>query len=1025
MAQFIPIKKKIQPLETSQGLYQLAQTHGLGADADRIMAQQSGEETKKIFSGGFISDVFDVLNTLQYGVTGILKGKSFLEGVKTRQSFSDKDALGEYGLPGVIGGIALDIAVDPLTYIAPATILRKIPGATKLAKVSKEAVFGKMTEKTIETAGKTINYQELEGGHKLGKWLADKFSYMFGVDPVYRNSWEKMTRNIGQSTMNLVGLTKGVAKIEPSTAAKILTKDITGRFKRVPLTELQKVLKPQELEPVAKLYTKLDELGKEAVNLGLLSKTKYEENLGEYIKNAYTEYEQVKNKSSFAFMKTGVKGIQKRVEGLTPEKMKELGQIDNPAYLLFKSTFDLQKDIENTKLFNSVAEKFGSEVAQEGFKQLPTTRRLFTTATGEKIKMFSQIKNLNQKLKPVLRELKSTFKADRATLSEIFNLEKNLNDLSKTRSNEFYKFFQAGQKVIKEIPQKGFKTGVPLAEKLPQELFNAAEKIKRDRIDRFELENFYESGLLERNGFKSIKSFIDYVKKPAQIIPEKITESVLKGNIPKLIAVQSQIEKLIPKLENLKGVNKASVNDSFINLERIISNINAEKEGIFEQIGKVKLGELSGKFVPENIWKQIQQISEPFKDTIGNKLVASFKYNKVILNPATHARNIMSNTILNWWKLGLGPWRADIYGQAVKEVTRGGKWLNEAKTVGYNIDTFATNELKSLLNSSDARKFSNQIGGKYNNIKNKLADVYQGEENIAKMAAFIHQRGKGLNIEDAWKAAESATFNYAQVTPFIRKLRTSLFGYPFATFSFKSAPIVAETALKHPGRISVFGKIKNDIENASDIKETDREKASEPPWVKDGFYIKLPMKDKEGRSAYFDLTYIIPFGDLISGNLFARQINRETGVKESMPSALASNAPIFNLIKELSRNQDFYDDKIWQDTAENYKQLGDIMRYLSKTILPPLVADQIPGGWTSKGTRRQKGFVGALTPQDKADQQRTLMQEMLRNVGAKVQPVDADIQESMQERNKKKALQTLLLEKEILQPFSTVFTPKK
>ena len=88
----------------------------------------------------------------------------------------------------------------------------------------------------------------------------------------------------------------------------------------------------------------------------------------------------------------------------------------------------------------------------------------------------------------------------------------------------------------------------------------------------------------------------------------------------------------------------------------------------------------------------------------------------------------------------------------------------------------------------------------------------------------------------------------------------------------------------------------------SDIKETERERASEPPWVKDGFYIKLPMKDKYGRSIYFDLTYIIPFGDLMSGNFIERQIKRTTGVKESLAEALVSKSPALNFLKEISRN---------------------------------------------------------------------------------------------------------------------------
>src|SRR3990167_10839291 len=127
--------------DTSQGLYNLSIQSGLKDQADKIIAKQLGEAPKQIFSGGFITDIFDVLNAFQYGVVGTLKGKSFLEGVKTRQSFTDEDALGDKGLPGIISGIALDIAFDPLTYIAPATIIKKVPFATKLLQGAKELIF--------------------------------------------------------------------------------------------------------------------------------------------------------------------------------------------------------------------------------------------------------------------------------------------------------------------------------------------------------------------------------------------------------------------------------------------------------------------------------------------------------------------------------------------------------------------------------------------------------------------------------------------------------------------------------------------------------------------------------------------------------------------------------------------------------------------------------------------------------------------------------------------------------------------
>src|SRR3990167_8659380 len=668
------IVPRTNDLKSSDGLYNLAVQSGLKDKADSILASQKGEETKKIYSGGFISDIFDTLNALQYGVTGTLKGKGFLEGVRTRQSFSDKDALGDYGLPGVIGGIALDIAVDPFTYIAPWTIAKKISPLMKAGQAVKGAVFGKKVVKAIEGTEKT--FEAVEGGTKVGKYLAQKFQWMAGADPGFKETFERGLKNTAVSTDNITQMSKGVAKLTPEVSKKLLTKDATGRFMRVGLKELQKTLSPEDFETVSQVYNKIDNLGKEAVDLGLLSKAKYEENIGEYLKNAYTEYELAKKAGLFGFAKVGIKKMFARSKDLTPEGMEKLGQIDNPAYLLFKSAFDLSKNVENAKMFKVIAEKFGTDVAQEGFTKLP--------------------------------------------------------------------------------------------------------------------------------------------------------------------------------------------------------------EG-------VRLGVLAGKYIPDHMAEYLKEIIAPSANTIQKQLVANFKFFKVVMNPATHARNIVSNKILNYWKLGMNPLDPRVIDSdltAIKEIAKGvGKWSDEARPLGYSLDTFASAEMRNLLESTEASAWGKTVG-LWGKTKKVLGDMYQGEENHAKLSAYIFQRTvKNLDPESAWKAAESATFNYAQVTPFVRKLRESLFGFPFITFTVKSTPIVVETLVKAPQRISVIGKIKQGIENLSDIKETDEERKNEPSWVKDGFYIKLPIKDKEGRSAYFDLTYILPFGDLMAGNFFERGQDIKTGLPESYASA--------------------------------------------------------------------------------------------------------------------------------------------
>lgn len=818
-------------IKSSQGLYKLAVQNGLQTDADRILARQTGENINQIFSGGVISDIFDGINALQYGVVGVLKGKSFSEGVRTRQSFTDKDAFGggttsDWGI-----GLMLDILVDPLTYIGVGAIakpLSKIPGVSKGAKAAQRFTIGEEIFRSVDTgavyktakeaqkAGEAVErlYKTWQGGIPGVDYAIQKLAYYTGKDPIYLDTYERSIRNIGVTSKSIIDFGKVVSKIDPVVSNAMLKVGKDGRFIRESLDVLQKTLSPEEFEAAASLYKYIDDLGAQAVDLGLLSKSKYEENIGEYLKAAYEEFETVKNKLPFGYNPQTIKGIKKRKEVLT-----RTDAIDNPAYLLMKSSIDLVRDVENAKMFREINKRFARETAMEGFSQMPTS--------------------------------------------------------------------------------KGY-------------------------------------------------------------------------------------------------------------------------------------GDLAGKFVPKYMAENLSLVIQPpvtKGQAFQNWMVGNFKFAKVVMNPATHARNIVSNRILNYWKLGMNPldprtMKAEV--EATREIVKGtGKWIDEATPFGYNLDTFAAQELKGILESKEMTTAMSKYGNRWQSIKRKLGDIYQAEENHAKLAAYIYQRTvKNMEPEEAWKAAVSATFDYAAVTPLIRKLRTSIFGMPFITFTYKATPLAIETALKNPGRIGVIGKIKNDIERYADIETTERERASEPPWVKDGFYVKLPGEDPEGRSRYFDLTYILPFGDLVSGSFFERGMNMETGTPESVAQATIRKSPFIQLVGELAKNQDFYGNNIWKDSDSLQKQNYDILRHVSKTFAPPLVSDQIPGGYNDKGERQQRGIVGSLGEQERMDQQRTFLQELARNTGFKIQPLSADIQEQYQEWNRKKALETLLQERGVLNTMEIKYIPK-
>lgn len=1051
--------------DTSTQLYNFAYDKGLKEKADLVVAKHSGEEYKKIFSGGTISDIFDVLSIDSYGVVGLLKGKSFMEGVKSRESFADKDSLGQFGLAGAAAGILADIVVSPTTYIAPWTVLKKVPGFMKLGSAIKTAAVGKMVDKTVDAAGKTIKFQEREGGTAVGRYLADKLVWQSGQDPVFKETFEKFQRDLGISVVHAQTILKPLSRLDQKVGENLLMRDETGRFARKSIDQLQSELTSEDFAKVKPVWDEMDRLSKELVELGVLGSSKYEEGVGTYIKNAYMEYEEKKAGRFFASKATGVKGTKKRSDTLTEEGMKELGQIDDPAYLAFRSLMDMNRDVANAKLFKKVNELFGSTTELPGFTKVADTKR-FQVNQGAISESATKIKDINTKLDPLFNNLKEAFKDNRSLTSSINKLQKQvaqyqgmgikeLEKLSKLEKSRKATMVDEPLKLGDEIDdpivlkatskkrvkvittqlkqlakqakdfRTGFKQGDATARKQIAAVQSSLIKLIKQNFERADRGMFIDKIKNTTTPDKLMKAtyeVLDMVKK----VDERNFKKDAKAIYDELLSLSKTTKGFIDKIGALKGDKSAAI-ASMVKLEEEISNLKFAKEDLVEEIAFNKTGQLAGKYIPEKMMEYLDELIEPTADSLGNKIMAEFKFNKVVLSPATHVRNVVSNMVLNWWKLGIPPTRLDLYASSVNDIVKKTPMYRRAQKAGLGASTYASQELKGLLTDPQMAGFGKNLGSKWASVKQTLGDLYQEEENIAKLVAFKHGLEKGLTDEDAWKAAESATFNYAQVTPFIRQVRTSLFGAPFITFAIKAVPAAIETAVKSPQRIAFFQKFRTAMEEQSDTKETAEEKKAMPDWMREGFYVKLPMKDEYGRSAYFDLTYIIPFSTLITqgANLTKTIAGEKLVGSETVGQELTSLTPALNVIAELAKNKDFVGNKIFRETDSFAKQVFDLSEYMLKVFAPPPIAAQLQVGYNKNGEQVGAGILKSMAMAEDPQQKETLNQELLSYIGAKIRPFDEEIQSSMNEYNQKEDLKKLLVENGMLQEYRNVYDANK
>lgn len=389
-------------------------------------------------------------------------------------------------------------------------------------------------------------------------------------------------------------------------------------------------------------------------------------------------------------------------------------------------------------------------------------------------------------------------------------------------------------------------------------------------------------------------------------------------------------------------------------------------------------GPLAGKLVPDAIHRDVTQLAKRRSqaDRFWRQGVGWWKYNKVVLNPSTHARNVLSNFILADLA-GLAPFKIHRYAQGARSLATKDKWYREAKQAGtFLTDTFVGVEIPKLLETAEsfqqlergASGFLSRLSQRGKRAVAKAGDLYQAEEQWFKMSFFIDQRMKGLAPKAAAAAAETALFNYRRVPWLVDNMRR--YGIvPFMTFPYKALPATAKAIAKRPGAISRYGHIIRTFE--APRGEQASERLALPEYMQDG-WMRLPGEDARGRVQYLNLEYILPWGDI--GEAFSLQGFMGTGGSKS--SFLS--VPGADLAAALVTGIDPF------TRQEITKQPGGIRRYLYDFAVPPLLG--------RSGRELKASFEGRPTNiLSRRSEPRSTTQAVLANFfGLRITPVDID-----------------------------------
>ena len=378
-----------------------------------------------------------------------------------------------------------------------------------------------------------------------------------------------------------------------------------------------------------------------------------------------------------------------------------------------------------------------------------------------------------------------------------------------------------------------------------------------------------------------------------------------RKDIPKEIR-QEMGEILTPGYPIAKGITQLTHD---IELARWFKSIAVNKEwalpkthkGVIPENWKKlpenkRLGDLSEATVHPEIFTDLSEAVR-IMDTperVWRKALGAWKFGKVILSPKTHARNLMSNSILAHLG-GMPMYEQPVYlTRAAKQMRLKGDYWKSANKEGLLGTTWTEHELNALFSDVEsnikgikAKGIPEKLGiigtgwEKSKKLAGKAAKTYQAEEEWFKLAKFIHNiERKKMTVKAAAKDAEKWLFNYQKVTKFQAKYRSRWYGAPFATFTFKALPRIAEAAVKTPHRFILPGAMIYGLERAAmnmigdSPEQFKAKKELRSEWMQGNFlgipnFARVPLIDDSGREYYLNLTYTLPWGDIGESGSFA------------------------------------------------------------------------------------------------------------------------------------------------------------
>jgi len=356
-----------------------------------------------------------------------------------------------------------------------------------------------------------------------------------------------------------------------------------------------------------------------------------------------------------------------------------------------------------------------------------------------------------------------------------------------------------------------------------------------------------------------------------------------------------------------------------------------------------RYGALAGKWVPKEVMDQLSTFDSSMQNDLLKmylKGLSMWKEGKTVLNPVSHANNVISNLTMAHFA-GVSYWDAGKYAGAVRDLVKNDPMVEEAKEAGLFGGTFNRSELMDQMPEqlkAMAQMTESKSGMAVDRVWNALSfflrkpagKAYEAEDLFFRYLIYRDARKRGMDVESATDWSQQFIFTYDDLPKGARLARD--FALPFFSYTYKVVPVLARTALEHPERYAapavalytinafmyamaaslgggededwwtVIRRYATDPAFRDKAREMEKQERSNlPPWMKGASAtlatpkaIRLGMDDVTNLPVFLDVSRIFPGGDLLDANANAGGVPLLQPITPSNPVLNTVGAMIWN-----------------------------------------------------------------------------------------------------------------------------------